>query len=629
MAAALSGILASSWVEGAQLNPETVLNREKMKPKGQWYEAQVPDTLDLAERAKYSVNVLTSNLDPVNHYALWNAFTYNVSPPKQSGPTWNLPCKSVRALPKLRVMSGSDQNLDVEYNLMRSLLSAVRQDGHLYYPFDGYGAPKDTSYPMTNGFMALACANWYARDGNPGWLDWVELLCRGLKNSAIRVGARAYYPPESGIRPNGEWLWTTRGPAVIPYTPPEEPVLEQQGLERTVKFEQSPAIRALVKCYQHRGDREALDLARQIVSFCLKPGMWEDTVSEGYPGLEHGIYAGHNHGNLTALQALLDFAIAHQNDALKQLVREAYGHAVRNGVIRIGWFPAWVKTRNSKIKRVAWIHNTTEACAVSDLLVLAVKLTDAGLGDYWDDVDAVIRNQLTAQQCIDLDLMRRISGHGSEDDALLERYIGGFGHSWPTAAKPEILGCCSANGAIGLYYAWHSITRFDRGVATVNLFLNRASSWMDVDSYLPYEGRVILHNKKARSAMVRIPSWLDTKDVMAYVSDQPVVPPHSGRYLIFDNLKEDDKIRLEFPLPERTDDFTIGVDLPPEQLVGQGPYLGKKYKVSFRGSTVIDIQPRDTNPKKYPIFQREHLKMKKTPMKKVKRFAVDQVLPLQ
>ena len=108
-----------------------------------------------------------------------------------------------------------------------------------------------------------------------------------------------------------------------------------------------------------------------------------------------------------------------------------------------------------------------------------------------------------------------------------------------------------------------------------------------------------------------------------------MVPPHSGRYLIFDNLKEDDKIRLEFPLPERTDDFTIGVDLPPEQLVGQGPYLGKKYKVSFRGSTVIDIQPRDTNPKKYPIFQREHLKMKKTPMKKVKRFAVDQVLPLQ
>ena len=97
-------------------------------------------------------------------------------------------------------------------------------------------------------------------------------------------------------------------------------------------------------------------------------------------------------------------------------VRDAYNHAVRNGVIRVGWFPAWIKTRNSKIQRKAWVHNTTEACAVSDLLVLAVKLTDAGLGDYWDDVDAVIRNQLTAQQCINLDLMRRISGHGSEND---------------------------------------------------------------------------------------------------------------------------------------------------------------------------------------------------------------------
>ena len=25
---------------------------------------------------------------------------------------------------------------------------------------------------------------------------------------------------------------------------------------------------------------------------------------------------------------------------------------------------------------------------------LAVQLTDAGLGDYWDDVDAIVRNHL-------------------------------------------------------------------------------------------------------------------------------------------------------------------------------------------------------------------------------------------
>ena len=56
---------------------------------------------------------------------------------------------------------------------------------------------------------------------------------------------------------------------------------------------------------------------------------------------------------------------------------------------------------------------------------------------------------------------------------------------------PHAWGCCTANGAVGLYYAWHGITRFDQssGTATVNLLLNRAAPWLDVDSWLPYEGR--------------------------------------------------------------------------------------------------------------------------------------------
>ena len=42
-----------------QLDPDAVLDKEKMRPKGQRYEAIVPNTLDLAERAKLSINALT------------------------------------------------------------------------------------------------------------------------------------------------------------------------------------------------------------------------------------------------------------------------------------------------------------------------------------------------------------------------------------------------------------------------------------------------------------------------------------------------------------------------------------------------------------------------------------------
>src|SRR5215831_6274498 len=46
------------------LRPEDVLSKEKMRVRGEFYEATIPDTLDLADRARLSVNNLTHNVDP-------------------------------------------------------------------------------------------------------------------------------------------------------------------------------------------------------------------------------------------------------------------------------------------------------------------------------------------------------------------------------------------------------------------------------------------------------------------------------------------------------------------------------------------------------------------------------------
>lgn len=56
--------------------------------------------------------------------------------------------------------------------------------------------------------------------------------------------------------------------------------------------------------------------------------------------------------------------------------------------------------------------------------------------------------------------------------------------------------------------------RRDIGVAQVNLLLNRAFPWMDIDSHLPYEGKVVLRNKAAQEAFVRIPLWADEEAVL-------------------------------------------------------------------------------------------------------------------
>ena len=248
------------------------------------------------------------------------------------------------------------------------------------------------------------------------------------------------------------------------------------------------------------------------------------------------------------------------------------------------------------------------------MTVLAVKLSDAGLGDYWDDVDYYVRNQLTSQQFSSLGVMRKLSGGDPRNDEILKRFVGGLGLGEPTAIPPSVFGCCSSNGAIGLYYAWHAITRFNNGVAKINLFLNRASAWMDIDSYLPYEGKVVLRNKKARSALVRIPAWIDAGELKAFLNGEAVAPTHLGNHLIFESLGKEDEIRLEFPVPEETDRQTIH---------------RTKYTITYRGSTIVDIQPRNSDPKKLSLYQRDFMKATQAPMHRVRRFVSDEIAPLQ
>ena len=150
-------------------------------------------------------------------------------------------------------------------------------------------------------------------------------------------------------------------------------------------------------------------------------------------------------------------------------------------------------------------------------------------------------------------------------------------------------------------------------MATVNLFLNRASPWMDVDSYLPYEGKVVLHNKQARTALVRIPVWVETAQVKTFVNEKPVHPPLAGRRLVIDGLKPGDDIRLEFPVRETVDRYTID---------------GKEYKVTFRGSTVVNISPHAAVPNEYPLYLREDMRKDKAPMKQVTRFVAERLIPL-
>jgi hypothetical protein len=609
------GLAASpSFAGDNALDPDKLIGPAKIEPHGRWYEATVPDTLDLADHARLSLNALIGNMEPRTFYGTYQGFRFDIDPPKRHALTWNMTPKNARTLPYLRMITGSRQGLAAEAGMMRALVGNVHADGLMYYPFDGSGPPRGTSYPQSNASTLFAFLLWHDRDGNPGWLEGVELLAKGLRKTAIRVEDRAFYPLQSGITPDGKWRFMLGAESLpIPYHPPDEPRSDQDGLEGASKSDQSRCMAALAKHYRLTGNKESLDLARKVLRFIMKPGLWEDTRAEGYPGNEHGVWGGHFHNNTNCLIALLELAQVDNDDGLRHFVREGYDHARRSGVVRIGWFPAW--TMPKKYNRPEWLNGVTEPCAAGDMVVLAVRMTDAGLGDYWDDVDYIVRNHLVAQQISDLERLRRVSEGKPENDALRKQFLGGFAGGNPTAIElTDIAACCSVNGAQGFAYAWHGITRFADGVATVNLLLNRASAWMDIDSYLPYEGKVVLHNKEAHTASVRIPAWVDLDRVRCWVNDKAAQPARVGHALLFQQLKPKDDIRLEFPVPSRIDTYTI---------------FGKKYQVRFRGSTVVDITPPDPNPRRYVLYYgREKMKDGPAPLHTIKRFVPDKVLPL-
>ena len=337
--------------------------------------------------------------------------------------------------------------------------------------------------PNVNGQLAMALLNWYERDKNPGWLDYVALLCKGLDRSAIRVKDRAYYPLECGIDAGGEWRWTNRGESVIPYIPPHEPESEQQGYEGSAKWMTVfGPIEALAGQYRYTSDAEALDLGMRLTRFALKGPMWEGFSSLAYPGNQQGIFSGHFSGNVHFLNALLDMGMAQKNEALKQRARQGYELTRRVGVTRMGWYPSWIMNGDETYGRSKDLHGVCDSAGIAAALLLAVKLSDAGVGDYWDDVDYIVRNQLIEQQFTDANAMRGKAG--GDPLNVIGRFVGGCGTGEPTAIKPEISGVATAATAAAFYHAWHGITRYDEDARTaqVNLFLNRVSTWLDVES---------------------------------------------------------------------------------------------------------------------------------------------------
>jgi len=187
---------------------------------------------------------------------------------------------------------------------------------------------------------------------------------------------------------------------------------------------------------------------------------------------------------------------------------------------------------------------------------------------------------------------------------------------------PFLMHCCTANGNQGFYFAWEAIVRYQDGAATVNLLLNRFSPWVDIESYLPYAGKVVIRNKTARRISVRVPAWVRRSQLRWTVNGNAVTPTWTGSYAVLDGLAPHAILMMEFPLARET----VTLALPS---VNARQFRGvPTVTCTFKGSTCIGLEKEEESvqgaePAWYPLFQRPQFQADQAPLKEVDYYVVE------
>jgi hypothetical protein len=588
---------------------------------GEDYRAAIPDTLDLAERGRLAINALTGMADLAYKYEPYHCANL-AGHPASMNHTWGGNCtpKVAEALSMMRVMTGSDQNLAVDLRMLDPVVADV--ENGLWW-IKAEGTPwreqtyrEDTVWVSMQARLMLVLMDRYRLDGEARWLDLVQGMADALRRIVLFKDGDAYFPDDIYYRTG--WKRTELDAAG------GSPFAGQW------KMGQGNVLRALARWYALSGDAASWDLATRLVKPLLKADLWQPSREPRMvASAEHGHWRGHFHTYTMTVWGLLEYAIMANDVRLKQFVRDFYAYARSFGIPRIGFFPAAVGDHGS----IEGAPQPCEGCGVADMVCLAIGLCDAGVGDYWEDVDQYVRNQLVEHQLVRQDVLEAISASGPENtitpgamtgDDVIRRNVGTFANgSDPTVLYPAWTICCVGNCGVALYRAWEATVRGEAGTARVNLLLNRASPWLDVDSYLPYEGKVVLTNKTARRVHVRIPLWVDKRAVRCHRSGRPLPTTWHDNYLIIDAVEPRDAITIEFPVVRTIENYTE-------------PTYRITYACEFRGNTLIDISPRAADVAithygqddgttavigtPYPIYAREHFRADQAPLVEVMRF---------
>jgi hypothetical protein len=237
-----------------------------------------------------------------------------------------------------------------------------------------------------------------------------------------------------------------------------------------------------------------------------------------------------------------------------------------------------------------------------DYIGLAVTLANNGHPEYWGDVERMLRNQLVESQLTDGSWLkpgtRRDTAQFTWRD-VGARMVGGYaGWSSPThilAAReelhwggPELRGktratqnCCGGSGTHAFFIVWKNASRFENGVLSVHLHIDKLLPQAEIRGLQPYRGLLTVDLKQACKVRVRIPEFVDAKAIRATSNRGEVKTRAWGNYLELGDRQAGEKLEVSYPLP--TWDEQIAIGNPGFRQYG--------YRVTWKGDTVVRMTP--------------------------------------
>ena len=599
---------------------------------GQRYEVLVPDTYDLQHRARLVIHAMTETTDPQADYEPYYMVFFRTNPPVMVHCSWHAAtfAKYLEAVTLMRLVSGSDQNLHVEQRWMQVALKCQGPDGLIHIPNRGrpwsfwstpidnpvrdgdvYGARTGGDHQLSAfgcGRMLSAMALLAIRDGGPLWRDATRRLVDGLGQLAVDRGDFAFYWPHV--------LLTSKE------SPPADEVPDHE-----LNFDgYSRVVHGLVHAHRLLDYQPAMSLAPKLVNY-MRRYYDHDGSFLAKPGTHH---KAHFHAHTNSLLSMLEYGRTVDDHDLIDFVVRSFGCAKdyvanfdrtgdkRPGANLVGYFPEHVNSPE-------W--EGSELCEVSDMIALALKMSDAGIADCWDDADRWIRNMFAEGQLLSTDWIGRFRESGlvnpepeslsqsivdaySTTERVAERNLGAFA-GWP-AANDWYVGngsgighCCTVNGARAIYWIWQYALRHDNGALRVNLLFNRASPWADVDSHLPYCGRVDVKIKQPVNLNVRLPQWVAPADVRAQVDGVDRSLDWSGRYAEVGAVTPGQVASLTFPISEAS--HIVHIEK-------------QRFTLVCKGHDVVAIDPPGAH---HPLYQRQHCRNGGTRWRSVERFVTN------